>query len=354
MKKIITFAALLLTAAGLFAQDGPVREVQAVLAMSDGTRKQGFIQNSNDQALLFATAAGGQGVAIPYTQIRGNGLDKAIFVEDRAEALSNARTQFNAGNYTEAAAMFQQVARNYAILLNAPQNFASEAFFYYMESLKRAGQIGQLLQLAESQAGKTVETKLGDVYQHRFALIKMWGLLGVEKMDDLKAALEAYQEPAVGDAKLLPAPNFKKMSPAEAAELAYLRAKVYEAAGERSNALDDYYRAFTLDHGYDTLVSKLAMGAAMVLEAEDPGLASENEKSVAEMQSLAFTFSKRFGDGTMPENIRKYAERPPLPAYKAPPAPEPEAKPEAKPAAEGGDAAKPEAKEDAKGKKGKK
>lgn len=334
MKKTIIFSALVLGISGLIAQDGPVREVQAVLAMSDGTRKQGFIQNSNDQALLFATASGGQGAPVPYTQIAGDGLNKAIFIEERAEALSNARNQFSAGNYPEAAAMFGQVARNYAILLNAPQNFASEAFFYHMESLRRAGQYGSLLQLAESKAGKTVEAKLGEAYQHPYQMIKLWGMLGAKKMEDLKAALEAYQEPVVGEAKLLPAPKFKEMQPAEAAQLSYLRAKVYEAEGDKKNALDDYYRAFTLGHGYDPLLSKLAMGAAMTIQAEDPGLAKESDRAVAEMQSLAFTFSKRFGTDIMPEDIRKYAQRPPLPKFTAPPE-------EEKPAAENSEEAKP-------------
>ena len=342
MKKTIYFLTPLLTLGMVFAQDA-VKEVPVTIGKTDGSNPQGFIQNSNDQAILFSPNAGQRGGSIPYTQIRGEGLDKLIRFDERAEVLAEARAVFSNGDYNAAANAFGQIARNYAIILGVPQNFASEAFFYQLESLKRAGKYGALSELAESAAGKTIETKLGAEYQRPFEFIKLWGLLGANRMEDLKSALGKYQQPVTGDAKLLPAPNFVDMPVSDLAQIAYLRAKVYDAEGNKNNALDDYYRAFTLASGNDPLLSKLAMGAAMVIQKEDPRLAKEDDDAVSQMQSLAYVFAKRFGKEIMPEEIRRYAERPPMPEFRpAPPAEEsePAAAAEAETSDEGGEKAK--------------
>ena len=316
---------------------GQVRETPVTLGLIEGGNPQGYIQNSNDQGILFATAQGGPGQMMTYERIRGEGLDKLIRYEERNEVLGTPRALFAAGQYDEAAAAFGKVAQDYAILFSAPQNFASEALFYQMESIKRAGKYSLLADLVKLPAAATINTKLVDGYKRPFEFTKLWAFFGANDLAGLKAALEGYQEPVTGQAKLLKSPNFKQMPSNEIAQISFLRAKVYESEGAKDKALEDYYRTFTLANGNDILLSKLAMGAAMLIQKEDPLLAAGNNAALTQMQSIAYVFSKRFGKDTMPAEYQAFAVKPVV-ARPAPAAQEAAPEGEAKP---GGEAEKP-------------
>ncbi len=290
-----------------------VKETPAILALVEGGNPQGYVTGANDQGILFATASGGAGQLVAYERIRGEGLDKLIRFDDRAEVLAAPRALFAAESYAEAAEAFGKVAREYALILAAPQNFATEALFYQIESLKRGGQYQAMAPLVNSPAAATISTKLKPVYQRLFEFQKLWAIYGQGDMAALKAAIANYEEPQTGDAKLLKTPAFKVLPLHELAELGFLRAKVYDSEGAKDKALDDFYRAFSLAFGNDPLLAKLAMGAAMVIHKDDPKLAAENKAAVAEMQSVAFLFSERFGKESMPADFQKYAMRPVTP-----------------------------------------
>ena len=309
MTRFLLLGSLLLVG-GAGAQ---VKETPATLGLLEGGNPRGFVQGSNDQGILFATASGSRGQLVPYTKIRGEGLDKLIRFDERTEALSEARVMFGEGRYDEAGEAFGVVARNYAIIISAPQNFASEALFYQLECLRRAGKFAQLGQLMEAPVVVTVETKLSDFYQKSFEYQKLWALLGQKDIEGLRTALAAYQQPVLGDAKLLPTANFNVLPPAELAQLGYLRAKVFEADGETEKAGSDFYRAFTLAYGNDPMVSKLAMGASMQIQIQNPLIASDDKAAISELQSVAYLFSKRFGDETMPAELKAFAIRPSVP-----------------------------------------
>lgn len=344
MKKI--FHTLLLSGAFLpsllIAQ---VKETAAVLVLVEGGNPQGFVQNSNDEGLIFSTSQGGAGQLVPYSKIKGDGLNKQIRFADRNEVLAAPRAQFSAGSYAEAAEGFGKVARDYAILLGIPQNFASEALFYQIESLKRAGSYGSLAALVNSPAGASIEKKLTESFGRAFAHHKLWALYGANDFAGLKKALESYQEPVPAEGNPLKTANFKPLPTSEVAELAFLRGKVFDSEGDKENALEDFYRSFTLAYGNDVLLAKLSMGAAMVIHKSDPQLEKGSKTALNEMQSLAYLFSVRFGKDTMPADFQQYAVRPVVPR----PAPAAEAK-EAAPAAAAAPAAgpAPEAKPDAK------
>lgn len=330
-------AALLLLAAALSAQ---VRETPATLALVEGGNPQGYVQGTDDQGVLFATAPGGPAQLVPYERIRGEGLQKLIRFEERAELLGTPRALFSAGQYNEAAEAYGKVARDYAIILSGPQNFASEALFYQLESLKRAGQYAALVPIVSSPAAATIATKLADSYKRPFEFQKLWAFLGKGDLAGLKAALEIYQEPQTGAAKLLKSPNFVKLPPNEISQIAFLRAKVYESEGAKDKALEDYYRSFTLAYGNDVLLSKLAMGGAMVIQKEDPRIAEKHQGALNQMQSIAYFFGRRFGTESMPADFKAFAVKPVLPKQAPPPAPKEEKKPSegaAKPAAKPAD-----------------
>jgi tetratricopeptide (TPR) repeat protein len=320
-----------------------VKETPVTIALVEGGNPQGYVQNSNDQGILFATAPGGAGQMVTYDKIRGEGLEKLIRFEERAEVLGTPRALFSAGQYNEAAEAFGKVARDYAIILGGPQNFASEALFYQIESLKRAGQYAAMAPLVEAPAAATIQTKLSPAYVRSSEFHKLWSIFGKGDFAALKAALEVYQDPQTGDAKLLKSPNFKKLPPNELSQIAFLRAKVYDSEGAKDKALEDYYRCFTFAYGNDVLLSKLAMGAAMLIQKEDPRIAQENKGALHQMQSIAYLYSRRFGKDSMPAEFQAFAVKPVLPKVEQK-APEGEKPADAAKPGEGakpGEAAKP-------------
>lgn len=302
--------------------EAQVRETPVTIALVEGGNPQGYIQNSNDQGVLFATTPGGAGQMLTYDKIRGEGLDKLIRFEERAEVLGTPRALFSAGSYNEAAEAFGKVARDYAIILGGPQNFASEALFYQIESLKRGGQYAAMAALVNSPAAATIKTKLSPAYARSSEFHKLWSIFGQGDFAGLKTALEVYQEPQTGSAKLLSSPSFKKLPPNELSQIAFLRAKIYDSEGAKDKALEDYYRCFTLAYGNDVLLSKLAMGAAMLIQKGDPRIAQENKAALHQMQSIAYLYSRRFGKEGMPPEFQAFAVKPVLPKVeqKAPPA----------------------------------
>lgn len=351
MKKIFT---MFLAAAAPVAVSAQVAETPATLALEAGGNPAGYVQGANEQGVIFSTSPGGRGQLVEYSKIRSEGDAKLIRFNERAESLAQPRALFAAGKYDEAAAAFGAVAQNYAIILGAPKNFASEAAFYQMESIRRAGKYALLPPLIASPAGQSIENALGEPYLRIHEFHKLYSLLAERKWDELTTALSAFEEPAVGDMKLLSSPNFKALPSSQLADLHYIRGKAYDAAGEKEKALNDFYAAMSLAYANERVSAQLAMGAAMVLQKDDPLLARENKQAVGEMQSLAYMYGKRFGTDGMPEEIKKFAVRPamvrpPAPAAEAEPASD-EAAPESAPESESPEASEAEK---GKGKKGK-
>lgn len=330
MKHVLILALTTLLIAGVGRAQ--VTETPVTIGLVQGGNPQGYIQNSNAQGILFSTAPGGRGQMVEYSKIRGEGLEKAIRFEERVEVLGEPRALFSAEQYSEAAKAFGQVARSYAIILSVPDNFALEAFFYEAESLRRAGDYEGLATIMELPVAASIETLLGERYQRTYQFLKLWGLLGGKKMAELESALALYQEPVVGAAKLLGSANFKKLPGAEISQLSYLRAKVSESKGDKTGALDDYYRTFTLAYGNDPRLAQSAMISAMQIHAEDPAIEKEGSPVQGQVQALAYLFSKRFGSSGIPADLQKYAVRPvssPPVLQAAPPAEGDEAKPAA-------------------------
>ncbi len=341
MKKSALFV---LAAIGLMplAAQSQVRETPATIFLVQGGNPQGFIQGSNAQGVVFSPVQGQQGKTFPFSSIKGDGLNKGVRLSARSEVLANARAMFAEGKFREAAAEYGKVSDAFsALILGIPQNFATEARYFQLESLRRAGAFSAMPALLETPAAKTITTHLPESFQRPHTFQKLWALYGAKDMAGLKAALERYQKPQMGQEKLLPTPNTTDMTLYETAQIAFLRAKVYDSEGEKEKALQDYYRVFSLTSGNDPFLTKQAMGAAMVIQKNNPGLQNETNKiPLLQMQSLAYIFSKQFGADSMPAAFKEFAVRPELPKP-----PKAEEKPE-ETAAEG--EAKPAEGEDAK------
>lgn len=347
------YSFLNLLVAGLFGVNAlaQVSITPGMVALKEGGNPQGFIRGSEPGKILFSTTETGQPRTLFLNQIRDAGSVKLIRLTDRAEVLAPAKAAYTGKNFLEAAKLFGEVADEYQLILNIPGNFASEAKFYQIESLRQLGRFDLLAQMLDSPAGKTLDTMLDERYRSMVKMHKLWAVYGTGDMAKLESELAAYQQPVMGKKELLPAPNFVKMPQSELVQIAYLRAKVYESKGDDAKALEDYSRAFSLTFAYEPFLAKLAMGAAMQIQAKNPALAGENppKKALLQMQSVAFFFNKRFPGTTMPSQFEKFAVRPDVPVMIAAP-PEEEASAEEKPSAGGDEAEKGKGEEKGKAK----
>ncbi|MEO0416641.1 MAG: hypothetical protein AAF226_16995, partial [Verrucomicrobiota bacterium] len=331
-----------------------VKELEATLYLNQGGNPNGYIQGSNPTAVLFSPTQGVRGQAIKFTDMKGSGNEKIVRFAVRSEVLAEGRGLFSQGKYLEAAQAFGKVAAAYQIIMHIPNNFCTEARYFQIESLRRAGKFSQMAPLMEDNLGKTVYTHLSDRYKGQFEMQKLWALYGKGDIAGLKEGLAVHEVRQSGEMELLPTPNFKDMSQAQMAQLSFMRAKIYEKEGEADKALQDYYRVMTLTFSNDDYLSMQAMGSAINLETKDPNLNSEKakakEKAQHKVQMLTYYFGKRFGASKIPQRLSEYNVRPqvPLPMSAPPAEPEAEEAPAEEAAPAEGDA---EGAEEKKGKK---
>lgn len=351
----LLFSALALgfSATAAYAQKLP-GEVRARIGMKDGKSPFGFIQNSRPDAIQFSSAEGGAGQRVVlFSALKGEGLDLAIQIEGSAEALAPGRSAFAKGRFQEAADEFGKVAAGYKNLVYIPNNFATEAAWYQIESLRRAGKFGEMAAVFGTNAAKTIPTTLGETYQKQFGYNQIWAIYGAGDMAALKPALEPFIAPSTGTAELLPTKNYRDDIPEnELGQIAFLRGKVAEADGEKAKAIQEYYRVFTLNFGSDRVLSKQAMLAALAIHKELGGLEDEKNKlPLQQIQGLAFQYKNTYGIAELPSEFALYAVRPVLPHLQLMAAPKKEeTAPAPAPATDGkaadGKAAAPKAKGD--------
>lgn len=285
----------------------------ASLYKKNGGNPNGYIIDSSRTAIKFASPSEtSPQQTVLFTELRGEGLKLGVVLTDRNGVLAEARDAFGSGDYRKAAASFRKVAEDYPYILNIPNNFATEAKFFEIECYKRAGAYKAMITELNSPAGKTIDLRLGEYYRKSAKMQKLWAVYASGDSAKIEQAISIYQKPIVGDEKLLPTPSYIKMPPADLAQVAFIRGKLYEQKGENQKALADYYRVFTLGQ-YDSYLSKQAMAAAMKLQSEDPRLQSSGKsKDAAErsLQSLAYTFTKRFQGASLPAQLVEYGKSP--------------------------------------------
>ncbi len=301
---------------------------KVTLTKTDGKRETGFIQDSNSKQILFAYTAQTKGTAVSRASV------KSIFFQEESTLMGRARQAFLQGAYEAAAKLFGKIATDYEGISALKGNFASEARFFQMESLRRLGKYEELGALLDSKSGKTITSTQDKLFGEQIQLMKMWAAFAASKWDVVKAGLKFYEVPLVGDAKALPAPVFKKMPKPTMIQLAFIRGKMYEQEKKLELALEDYYRAFTITYGNEPALAKQAMLAALAIEAADPKLKDLKGK-LWQLQGLAYYYKNGVGGGDIPAEYSQYARLPDIPVAQAT-----EAKAEEKKKKEGEDAAK--------------
>jgi len=292
---------------------------KVTLLKTDGSRETGFVQDSNAKQILFAYTPTGKGQAINLSGI------KSIFFQEEADILARGRSAFSQGYYEPASQIFGKIATDYEGISAVKENFACEARFFQLESLRRLGKYEELGALLETKSGKSIDATQNKLFGEQVKLLKIWAAFAASKWDEVKAGLKFYEVPQVGDAKMLPVPVFKKMPKPTMIQLSYIRGKMYEQEKKLEHALEDYYRAFTITYGNEPTLTNQAMLAALAIEAADPKL-KELQTKQWQMQGLAYYYKSAVGGGAIPAEYSEYAVIPDLPVAKPPEAEEEEKK----------------------------
>lgn len=334
--RLILLSALALAAGSFTASEVSAQQREALrveITYKDNRKQIGIIINANNEVISFALQEGAPAQNVPYTELT------VINFPDGAQITQAARKAYLSADLENAATAMGQIADSYPQAAYVPNNFATEARFYQMDSLRRLGQYSELGKLFGTTTGKALEAALSDVFDRQVALLKLWAFYGANNLDQLGKELEAFQKPVVGDEKMLPDKLFLDGTPeSDLVQLSFLRAKVHEAAGRKPQALQDYYRAFTLTQANQPTIAKQAMVGAMTIHAADPEIDAKESKQWP-LQSVAYIYKNAFNRGEIDAALTDYAVMPDLPVTQ--PAAQQAEQAEA-PSADG-EAAKPEA-----------
>lgn len=320
------------------------QSLRAEITYNDSRRQIGILLNANSEVISFALQEGAPAQNIAYTDLKG------IVFPDSGQIMQSARQAYLSGDWENAAIAMEQVADAFPQAAYVPNSFATEARFYHMDSLRRLGRYSDIGRLFQTNTGKALEAALADIFDRQVAILKLWAFYGADNIEGLGAELENYLKSQLGDDKMLPDRMFTDGLPAvDVAQLSFLRAKVNEAGDRTAQALEDYYRAFTLTQANQSTLAKEAMEGAMAIHAADPELETKDSKKWP-LQGVAFLYKTAFNHGEIDAAFADYAVMPELPV--APAAP----KKEEAPAPEKTDAAteKPAPAEAAPAKKNKK
>ncbi len=291
-------------------QPANTNELSAMLLTADNKRQRGFVQNSNENGVLFSLVQGAPGKGY-----RWDTEAKAVAFDDADEIMREARAAFLQGNYESAAEQFATIADQYVIAAYVPSNFATEARYYHIESLRLLGRWDEIAPVLDTPTAVTIPTKLSEYYQPQFKMNQLWAALGAGNLDPVKAEIQSRQIPQTGAAKLLNSPAYTQMPTRELVQVTFMNAKVNEAAGELDKALADYYRTFSFTYASDRTLADLSMQAALAIQAKNPAL-QEEEPSPAilrQMQSLAFLYKNAFNQGAIDSAYEAFAVKPDLP-----------------------------------------
>jgi tetratricopeptide (TPR) repeat protein len=309
-------------------------EMGAMVYLTTGQPQRGFVQDTNQQGILYSLVERAPGQMVPWASVRG------VIFEESDEVMREARAAFTQGQLDIAVDAMGAIADRYANMAWIPNSFATEARYYQLEALRQLGRWAEMAPLLQTPTAQAIPTKLSAYYQPQFKLNLLWAQYGAGQGEGIKAAVSALEQPVTGQAKLLPTPSFKEMPLRELVQITFFRAKMYESAGKLDQALADYYRVFSLSFGNSAHLGVEAMKSALAIQAKDPGVAAGKPTPLRQIQSLAYYFKTAIGQGQIDPALQSFAVKPAIPRP-APPKEEPKPAEGAPAAAPGAPAAPP-------------
>ncbi|MEO0444938.1 MAG: hypothetical protein AAF191_02560, partial [Verrucomicrobiota bacterium] len=148
--------------------------VSVTLLLDGNKRRIGFVSNTNDKALLFQMTANprDRGEGIPYAQIRG------VSFTNEDDLMGPGRYAYSRERYDEAATAFSEVATKYEFLWGIGRdllgNFACEARFFHIDSLRRLGRYEEIQAAMDTPTGKAMVNAVDDIHLPALKIFTLW------------------------------------------------------------------------------------------------------------------------------------------------------------------------------------
>lgn len=301
---------------------------------ADGNVRSGYATKADSSGITLSPYETGQGAAL----VPKAGISKVEFQNppDYEEALA----AYTSGDFAKAEELFGKVVKDYEFMAPWEDGFAALSNYYLLESLRLQGKYQEVATAVDrmQNASRDVNRRvaLSSRFKAQLELYNAWGHVGKGYWKALAKLVENYETDAAGNEIKPTQKPVKKMRPREVVQIHYLRGVAAENLDQKQNALNDYYRCFTLDNGAETRLSNDAMlGALRILKDWED--AEENYQILKERHALAVIYKTTFGGGEIPAEFSDFLTPPPAPpeeGEEAAAAP-PEAKPKAGEAKEG-------------------
>jgi tetratricopeptide (TPR) repeat protein len=211
--------------------------------------------------------------------------------------------------FKEAGSAFGKMAGEYASIAAYPDSYGALARFYHLECLRLNGDYAVVGR--EVDRIKAQNVSLSPRYARQLRLFNAWGHVGKKLWEPLLLIVQQYEAEPTGGGGVAPTDNpFKKIPAREIVQLSYMRAIANENLGKKDLALNDYYRAFTLNYGVEERLSDDAMLGALRLLKAHPELA-ETYRLQKEAHGLATLYKAT--KGKLPGEYSDFLTEPPKP-----------------------------------------
>ncbi len=308
----VLVASLFVVLAG--AEFARAERARARILMSDGSRKIGYVGDTNDKGMKFHLTdnPADRGQAFPHSAVRGVSFD------EEGDIMQPGRAAYDRERYEEAEQLFRGVAEQYQNLWGIGRdqlgNFACEARFFQIDCLRRLGRYGDIAGAFDTPTGRNLENALPEVHLPALEILELWKHYGRGNWAELESGLQTYQAPLTGGAaSLLRAPSFKEdLAPSVIVQLAYLRGQLFRQKENQAAALTDFYRAATIDFGADRILASEALREALKLQTADPAI-EESYALQAETHAATRVYAEAYRSGDIELAFRDYLTPPEAP-----------------------------------------
>ncbi len=318
---------------GLFATQAVAGTVHANIIKNDDTETATYIVAADASNLMCSAYKTGQDARpVPRNQIKE-------IVWREPEDWIKAMELYNQHQYEKAAPALAAVHQNYKAIAAIEDSFGNRAKFYQCNSLRLSGKYTDLMEEYENVR----DLKLSKKFKAQVSLFNCWGHMGKQLWPALKLIMRDYEI----DVKTIPSytippasPPFKKVSPREIIQIAFLRGiaehKVMEKKREKlkaliaeddernlpeiaqlraevhravTSALNDYGRVLTVSYGDEKLITKGAMLQFMKLITEEADF-EDNYVKQKEAHAVALLYKDLHGGGKVPSEFEPLLKEP--------------------------------------------
>jgi len=302
----------------LFALAAVLPQVQAeparvTILKSDGKRLIGYIQNTNDKGIQFSyNETDPNPIGVPHTDIQ------AVSFDEESDIIGPARYAYTRQQFEQAEELFEKVANDYGYLWGIKReqlgNFASDARFYQIDCLRRMGDYSQIGAALATPTGKTLEDTVDETLVPTVKLFRMWESTAAKDWAKVEAGMKEYEQPLSGKkAELFKVPSFRDdLSPNTVAQLSYMRGLMYQAQDRKTDALNDFYRAATLDYGSERELTKEAMEHAIEIQAASETL-KDSYVQKKDLRALAVIYRDAYNKGEIKSTWDEFTDEPEMP-----------------------------------------